>query len=143
MKWFRKYVGAIFLLAAGLLFFAHAIIPHHQHNLQLCTETHHCNNASFPHTQDSGCPGDQHDDEYDNCCLLNQLVIVPANQWKPENTFLFLFKIPAPGICSPDFSARNFASVQPLTTIKYFQVPPPVYFFYASSPAGLRAPPVS
>ncbi len=81
----RKQIEFLFLFLAGLIVFAHAIIPHHHHCNQVCIEKldcqHHDTNPNHPVDDDHS-----HNDINHRYCLLGQLIAIPNNQWKQECT---------------------------------------------------------
>jgi hypothetical protein len=137
---------AIFLiLFASLLLLAFAVIPHHHHQQKICFLQSHCENDADPNNKDSNDDSHKHDCEgYSNGCILQEPVVVPSNQWKPEIKFVnFNFgnsgfgdfqDLPANNLINAFIPVLyNFAAI-PLNNCSYS--------FHISSSSGLRAPPV-
>lgn len=112
-----KYIGLLLTFLAWLLMIAHAIIPHHHHNIEVCLQNHDCTHSTqlviLPTTDDHS------ENEADPiCCNLIQLIVVPKNQGKQDfilletdfanNNWLFLDTsyLNLPGIYSVRFIKR-------------------------------------
>ena len=85
-----KKTAAIFLiLFASILLLAFAVIPHHHHQQQICFLQSHCENDADRDKKDSNGDSHKHDCEgYSDGCILQEPVVVPSNQWKPEIKFV-------------------------------------------------------
>ncbi len=81
-----KHIEFLFLFLAGIMLCAHTIVPHHHHNRQVCIEKmvgqHHGLNPDHPFESDH-----PHDDQNHRYCILNQLIVVPNNQWKQDYSY--------------------------------------------------------
>lgn len=75
----KKITAHTFLLLATILLLAHAVLPHHHHQLQFCIESSHCHHHNVP---DPLASSHDHDGENSADCLLKQLIIFPANPVK-------------------------------------------------------------
>ena len=126
---------------------AHSVVPHHNHDDQICIEDTHdvCetnNDCTTKHEHD-------HDHEHDNekeseCCVLEQVVVIQPNQFK-QVLKRFNFQ-------KNQFSFDDYQAVFFDTGVKDFI---PVLAIYAFIPLitsyhinivntslGLRAPPI-
>jgi hypothetical protein len=140
-----KRTTAIFLiLLANIVLLAHAVIPHHHHhNSNVCAESSTCqtDGKSYEH---SDCKHNHSSREHYDCCVLKQVVTIPANQIKPELKCL---------VCNDDHT--NFDTFHPvLSTSGYSKLPiecfavewqnyrPSLKSRFVVTCQGLRAPPV-
>lgn len=137
-----KNMGSVFLFTAVVLFFAHKFIPHHHHNQQVCIEKSHCENQHSLNEQDAGCSHNKHNEESrSECCLLNQLVIVPGNHWKQDDIESFSCDIPACGFALLNCTACSPADYLAGQACEFAHGSPPPSAFFTLSPTALRAPP--
>lgn len=139
----KKFTAFSFLIIANIILLAHAIIPHHHHQKQVCLESKHCGNHTLTHN--NGYDHDNHQHDSNNnpiSCFLSQLVIVPTNR--------------AYQICqcqhSDDHHSHEFQNIiysynpgvnNPIT--KYRIIVPeiiPLYNSFVCSSSGLRGPPL-
>jgi len=140
-----KRTAAIFLiLFASLLLLAFAVIPHHHHHDQICFVKSHCENDDITENKDSNRDSHKHDCEGNFIgCMLQEPVVVPSNQWKPEIILVngindyygnddFQFSLAGNQIRAFIPVLYNFASGPP----DNFS-----YFLHVSSSLGLRGPP--
>lgn len=139
-----KRIAAIsFILLANLVLLAHAVIPHHHHEAEVCFVNSHCESD---HESDKD--HDHHHDhegsnDYDSC-LLKEIVTLPTNQQKPEcnyfsyidqhSTFHGLFAILSEHLLIKDHSADFHLDRPPYI--------PALYSCIVCSHQGLRAPPL-
>lgn len=137
---------AIFLiLFASLLLLAFAVIPHHHHQQQICFLHSHCEDDADRDNKDSNGDSHKHDCEgYSDGCILQEPVVVPSNQWKPEIKFINSIN---DNSGNDDFQYPLASSlVKPFIPVLYNIVKVPLnncsYSFHVFSSLGLRAPPV-
>ncbi len=141
-----KRTASIFLiLFANVVLLAFSVIPHHHHHQQICFLQSHCENDDERDNKDSNGDSHKHDCEgYADGCILQEPVVVPSNQWKPEIKFVncindnsgnddFQYPLASNVIKAFIPVLYNIASV-PLNNCSYS--------FHVSSSLGLRAPPV-
>jgi len=140
----RKKTAIFFILLANIVLLAHAVIPHpHHHNSDVCTESSICQTDEKFHER-SDCTHDDCSKGHYDCCVLKQVVTIPANQIKPEFKFL---------VCNDDHNNLDtFQSV--LFTSGYSKLPIECFAVewqnykssfnpqFVSTGFGLRAPPV-
>ena len=62
---------------ANFVLIAHAIIPHHHHNTQLCLAQSHCVES---HSENQKTNSEDHDHDATGHCILSQMMLVSANQ---------------------------------------------------------------
>lgn len=141
-----KKSAAIFLiLFASLLLLAFAVIPHHHHQQQICFLHSHCENDADRDNKDSNGGSHKHDCEgYTDGCILQEPVVVPSNQWKPE---IKSGNVIYDNSGNDDFQYPLVSSlVKAFVSVLYNIATVPLnncsYSFHVSSSLGLRAPPV-
>ena len=137
----KKVTAFILILLANIILLAHAVLPHHHHKLQFCTEVSHCNHHSNRNPWDTT---HEHDGEEGSDCILKQLIIFPSNQVKQEcncttsNDHHFTHE--------GWLAVEIYQSIQPRVVRLVTKIEIPLstlpYAYLTSSPAGLRAPPV-
>jgi hypothetical protein len=135
-----KKTAFLFLLVANLILLAHAVIPHHHHNLVVCIEGSHCQDSE--NHEHSNC--NHTDDETGDCCVLNQLVLMPGNNMRHEINCAISDDFNPPFDGTPIILSYTDFNVGP-KSIKA-KVPIPViqsaYTQFVALSSGLRAPPV-
>ena len=141
-----KRTAAIFLiLFANLLVLAFAVIPHHHHHDQICFVQSHCENDDITENKDSNRDSHKHDCEGNFIgCMLQEPVVVPSNQWKPE---IILVNGINDNYANDDFQftlASNL--IRAFIPVLYNSASGPPdnssYSFHVSFSLGLRGPPV-
>ena len=139
----RKKTAFGFILLAGFLMMAHAVIPHHHHHRQVCFVHQHCVNDVKAHTHNESEPDHQHDSNSNpNMCFLSEFVPTSNNnsricnsQQSDDNNsagLQFILFVAFPGLQAPVVKANS--------PFKDFT---PLYSSILYSSTGLRAPPVS
>jgi len=140
----RKRTPIIFILLANIVLLVHAVVPHHHHhNSNVCTESSTCQTDGKSHEHSNCKHNDSSKGHYD-CCVLKQVVTIPANQIKPEFKCL---------VCNDDhnnidtFHSVLFASAYSNSPIAFFVVKwqnykPSFKPQFVSTGFGLRAPPI-
>jgi hypothetical protein len=140
----RKKTALLFMLIANIILLAHAVIPHHHHhNNNVCTESSTCQTDCKSHDH-SDCKHNHSNKAHYDCCVLKQVVTVPANQIRPEFKCL---------VCSDDhINLDTFHSVLfnsgyndlPIECrdVKWQNYKSSFKPQFTSSGFGLRAPPV-
>ncbi|MFA6402741.1 MAG: DUF6769 family protein [Salinivirgaceae bacterium] len=79
----KRTTAFIFILFANIILLAHAVIPHHYHQIKICVEATHCQDDGVTHEQ--GASGEEHEhdgDESSTSCILNQATVLFTNQSK-------------------------------------------------------------
>ncbi len=140
----RRKTATAFLFFAGILFLAHAVVPHHHHGNLICFVKSHCEgeNPSGNH----GSSPDNHHHDNDGCddnCVLKDPVIVSSNQPGNGNK-LHDKEISHPGIDNLINGLQVTESGSPAGGLWHSLSAPPTIFTYSciSLPcSGLRAPP--
>jgi hypothetical protein len=141
---FEKQVAIFFIFLANIILLAHAAVPHHQHETQVCIESSHCPNDSIPHNHNTSGHNNQHDGENgSDCCHIKQLVVVPSNHVKQEGKCSFLTDghFPDYGFQAVllNLEFQHFRSTVVLNTDVPFRTSH--YIVFVKSSLGLRAPP--
>ena len=141
-----KRTASIFLiLFANIVLLAYAVIPHHHHHHQVCFVQSHCENDNDRGNKDSNGYSHKHDCEgYSADCILQEPVIVPSNQWKPEIKFVSGINDNSGNDDFQYHQASNLIKAFIPVSFNISTVPPEncTYSSYVSSSLGLRAPPV-
>lgn len=75
----KKLTAFSFILIANLVLLAHAVLPHHHHEQQVCIERTHCVEDVTIHSLNST-DNHQHDGSDSTTCVLKQAVIIPSSQ---------------------------------------------------------------
>jgi hypothetical protein len=142
----KRTVATAFLILAGLLFLAHAVVPHHHHGNLICFTKSHCDNDNPGHDQGPAPDNHHHDgDEGSGHCVLKDPAVVSSNQITAGLKFIDK-KSGQPGddnihYCLPVYTA--IISVPELWSS--LQSPPhaSLYHSFSTASAGLRAPPAA
>ena len=77
----KKLTAYIIILTANIILMAHAVLPHHHHQLKFCIEGSHCHHHNVTDPLDRS---HDHDGEDTSNCILKQLIIFPSTQIKQE-----------------------------------------------------------
>lgn len=77
---FSRVQTLIYLLLANIILLANITIPHHHHENEICIVDSHCQKDSETHEHKSDGHKHDHDSSTTDCCILNQIYIVPYNQ---------------------------------------------------------------
>jgi hypothetical protein len=131
----KKIFAISFLLFANLVFWAHAVIPHHHHGNVTCFEVSHCcNDADHNHEADHN-----HDHSDTSLCRILQDVVPTESsdqKFKVEvNDFHSLFLAVIPELISLD---NHEVDIVLLLRSDFSQS---LYESLIVSGQGLRAPP--
>ena len=126
-----------FILLANIILLAHAAIPHHNHNKEVCIVNSHCqtNSNDSKHKHDS-----KKDTE---CCILKQVVVILTNSVRQECNFTDLNDNHQPLY---DYQAilLNYELelfVSKFATNPHVPLISSSYTHFVSTALGLRAPP--
>jgi hypothetical protein len=82
----RSKRASIFLiLLANIVFLAHALVPHHHHESQVCLESCSCHSDCSTHKHNTTAHNHNHDgSDCSENCVLKQTVVIPSNQFRQE-----------------------------------------------------------
>lgn len=141
----KRNTAFIFTLLASIVLLAHAVVPHHHHESEVCFTNDHCQTDCDGHDDDATEHNHQHDGDTDaEFCALKTDIVIPTNQLKQECKWVKRVDIDA-----------GFETLQPaLSNASYFlqlspllaRPPTPFittkYSCFASPIKGLRAPPI-
>ncbi len=92
---FKKSVSFLFIIVANLILLAHALIPHHHHNLEVCLNADECSFHNDFQSQNQEDKDHKHNHNHSSdteCCVLKQAVVIPTNFDKLKTSF-FDYKI--------------------------------------------------
>ena len=79
-KVIKRFIAISFTILANILLLAHAIVPHHYHESEVCTEISHCEENSSTDKQKS-----EHNHEHNaEFCIVSQTFVVRTNQLEQE-----------------------------------------------------------
>lgn len=138
-----KKTAFIFLFSAILILLAHAVIPHHHHSLEVCFADSHCHDADENH-EHSKPDCDHNDTKNDDCCVLNQVVLLPANSMRHEFNCAICNDFNPPYDGTPTILSYTDFSVGSLSNKAKVPIPliESAYIQFVVLSSGLRAPPV-
>jgi len=140
----KRTAATAFLMLAGILFLAHAVVPHHHHGNRICFVKSHCANDDLSDDHRTGSDNHTHDGEDGSAvCIFKDPAVVSSNQ------LTYGLKFVIQNTSQPGFHAfhpvrLNDTRILHNPVIAYFD---PVYrtgYFYTSpslASPGLRAPP--
>ena len=83
----KKTIAVASIMLASIVLLAHAIVPHHHHNKQVCLVNSHCTNDN---KDEHGSTDKSHSHDGENNsdhCVLKESVAVLSNQWKGDLKF--------------------------------------------------------
>ena len=124
----KKALSLSFLLLAGMVILAHAVIPHHHHNgISFISSTTH-------HTNDN-----EHDDAHE-ICLLSKVYMKLSNEKRTVQLQDFNLQPCLPTL----FSDENIPQLYDTTSLLFRHQPYILlnYTKFIAHSIGLRAPPV-
>jgi len=136
----KRTTAFVFLLVANMILLAHAVIPHHHHQAQVCVERRHC---QANHTAQHITPKHHHHHEGKDSstdCVLKQAVVLPANQIKQENDCLNS-RIDSQDYPYTLFISEDAAFISGNCVAESIQNISSSYPYYINTSLGLRAPP--
>jgi len=140
----RRTTVFAFLMLANLVLLAHAVVPHHHHNKQVCFKHSHCNHDGL--ADEHGTNQDNHshdgDNNHDNC-VLREPIVVFSNQWKSD--LILNITIDLSDLDDFHYNLLNSSpdfQILILSNFLYERVINGSYSSLVSSSVGLRAPPV-
>jgi hypothetical protein len=141
---FKRAISITFLLLANIILLAHVIIPHHHHTMQVCLVSSHCTEDGDHSNTREGHKDHQHDDQGDTQCVLNQIVLIPANTLKKDNTLFIAnsddFKADHAQLCLLYFTFK-LPEKSSFPSLKNQDEVPSLFGALISHSLGLRAPP--
>lgn len=138
----KKITAYSLILLANFVLLAHAVLPHHHHEQQVCIEQKHCANDAESHVHNIDIKDHQHDgNKNSTTCILKQSILIPSAQIRILNNC---------DNCSDnhnhDFyilSNYGYVDFQPITEIIIYTPDLPSFYTKNVTPTlGLRAPPI-
>lgn len=138
-----RITANLFFMLAGILLVAHAVVPHHHHNKQICFERSHCIQDDFTHEHGTNPASHSHDGEnsHDDCVLKDPVVVL-SNESKPD--FRFIYETDRSGIDGFHNNILNNSTellIPILSSYVYERVTDSLYRSLLFASLGLRAPP--
>ncbi len=139
----KKGLNILIVTLTGMLLLAHAVVPHHHHNLQVCVVDIHSGHKDAAHDHSCNNENHQHDHDADDLsCILEKIVMFRPGQSEQEGKF----------VLSPDNKTNSFFVIlfsNPQKNEFYSATlnntsPPDIEKTYANQAPrifGLRAPP--
>lgn len=140
----KKGFNILIVTLTGMLLLAHAVIPHHHHNLQVCVVDIHSGHEDGKHEHSCNDETHKHDHEADDLsCILEKIVMFRPGQSGQEGKF----------ILSPDDETNSFFVIlfsnpekNGFYSTELNNISPPdlekTYANQAPKTFGLRAPPL-
>lgn len=141
----RKRIAIFFILFATVLLLVHAMVPHHHHKDHICISIHHCQSGGCTHDHGTPVNDHQHEGESDSeFCVLKQAVFIPSSPWNQFDKYSFGNDKP---LFFLDFQAlwcdNEWKAYMPDIDLSGHESSIPfIYYDFAVSSSGLRAPPV-
>ena len=140
-----RITANLFIMLAGILLVAHAVVPHHHHNKQICFERSHCIQDDFTHEHGTNPASHSHDGENNHDdCALNDPVVITTNEWKPD--FKLIQTSDRTGFDGLHLSLLNKSSgrlTPSLSSCVYERVTDSLFPSAVPDSHGLRAPPAA
>ena len=141
----KRVPAILFIILANIVLLAHAFIPHHHHEKEVCIVSSHCESDSDSHNHDSANHKHHHHGENNvDGCVLQQILISPQNKIKHE--------IKRVNLDNDLFHTDSFQALligNHFVLASFLDLPktePPILFFtyqnYAGKVTGMRAPPL-
>ena len=127
----------------------HAVIPHHHHESDVCFVNSHCDIETKVHDHNTQEHNHEHDHEHHNDtksepCVLNQVVVIPANILRLEFKYIDFQDIN----CDLDqyqailYDSKTGSNITSHYTVIKRPILSSAYFNFLSSGLSLRAPPI-
>ena len=139
-----RITANLFIMLAGILLVAHAVVPHHHHNKQICFERSHCINDDLVHEHGTNPDNHSHDGENNHQdCVLKEPVVVISNESKPD--LRLINETDRSGLDGFHDNLLNNSTdllIPKLSSYVYERVTDSLYPSPRSTSPGLRAPPV-
>ena len=139
----RRLIAISFIMLASILLVAHAVVPHHHHNKQICLERSHCIHDDLTHGHGPNSGSHSHDGENNHeDCVLKDPVVVLSNESKPD--FRFVNETVRPGLDAFHDNLLNNSTefhIPLLSSYVYERVTDSLYPSLISASTGLRGPP--
>ena len=141
----KRKTACAFLFLAGILFLAHAVVPHHHHGNLICYAKSHCEGEN-PGDNHGSSPDDHHhaSDGCDDHCVLKDPAVVSSIQ----NSAGLILPEKKNGQAGTDdiiysLNLENADQSGPEPPCRSLHPSPGYVYTSISSPsAGLRAPPL-
>jgi len=140
----KRTAAVTFLFLAGILFLAHAVVPHHHHGNLICFAKSHCENDGTEGDCENN-PGNHHHDGGNGSghCFLKDPVIVSSGQHAAGLKYMEKKCTQSGDDHLQNILQVNVANI-PAPDLQNSFSPPPVKYFFnslSSGSFGLRAPP--
>jgi hypothetical protein len=138
----KKITAYCFLLLANIVLLAHAVLPHHHHEQQVCIERTHCASDADAHVHNTDAKDHQHDGNANSTeCVLKQTFVIPSSQARFVNNC---------DNCSNNhnhnlyiLSSFGYVYLQPFSeVVPYFPEFSSFLISFVTTSLGLRAPPL-
>jgi hypothetical protein len=139
----KKQLAIFFIFLANTILLAHAVVPHHHHETQVCIQNSCCTDNEKPDQQNTLAHSHEHNGQSGfDLCILKQLVLLPSNNEQgckcghhfdglsPHDGFQAEILIPGPAYLVPTETAKPEGFWVNIS-----------WSFLAGSSTGLRAPP--
>jgi hypothetical protein len=137
----KKRIAIMFVLIANFVLLAHIVMPHHHHEGNVFVLSSHCHQNDNSDDAANNADHKQHHGNHDNeCCLLDQDIIIPSNQIRLENLsidnntsyydFHFILESNKLEFYVPEYKRKIILLIR----FSYAQI--------ANISLGLRAPPI-
>jgi hypothetical protein len=141
----KKITAYSFILLANIVLLAHAVVPHHHHETQVCIEKTHCETDFEAHKHQPNEENHKHNHEHDgnngSLCVLKQAIVLPVHQSR---------QLDGCSDCSDNhnhdffiFSDFGYVDLQPdFEVVTYIPEFSSFLISFVTTSHGLRAPPL-
>ncbi len=141
---FKKATALFFILIAGIILLAHAVIPHHDYQNKICLTGYECEKKGD--LQNPLVPESKHKDDSEkpteNCVLANLLIISSDEKTQDFKPVFFVENPSTAKIFHVSYLERDFSTHLILFSGSTFEpLIVSTYSLCASAIFGLRAPP--
>lgn len=140
----KNRINILIIVLTGVILLAHAVVPHHHHNLQVCVVDIHSGHEDGTHEHSCNNENHKHNHEADDLsCILEKIVMFRPGQSEQDGNFI---------LSSDDGTNLFFVTLfsnpekNELYSAKINNTSPPdlekTYANQAPKTFGLRAPPL-
>lgn len=141
----KRTIAYTFIIFAGLLFLAHAVIPHHHHDNHICFVNNHCANDNLKDEHGTNGKSHSHDGDSDSDhCALKAPVVLALNQIRTDFHFNNISSDNSghDGLSYAIEASTTELNILFLPDFVFAQSDNSSYSSIVSDSLGLRAPPV-
>ena len=141
----KRFFSAFFILSANIILLAYTVIPHHHHDGVICVASSHCQPGDEVNYHKTDGNNHEHDGGGDfGYCILQQVIVIPSDQPKPECKCLNSFNNHSHinGFQAVLIDNRQYFPLPAISSTAEHILLSSAYSDFAGTGLGLRAPPV-